>query len=339
MTPLKIAMAAFAHPDMPAGYGVIGAKLHASLLGAGAHVLLGTEAGWDCVIAISLPAMWPFPGGRKREDMVFHTMFEVAPLPPAWVGPLNCSGLVWAPAQSSADLFREAGVTAPIMVSGYGVDPSVYYPVERAHSDRPYTFLIFGSGLIGRKNVLRAMQCFIDAGLPAKDAQLIVKVNAGQSADYMQDKNGKPYPNVKIIAEDWRYQTQIADLMRSCDCGISLSAGEGFGLQPLEQMATGLPIILHHSTGVLDYATRENTLPVYTVGKERSAEYERRFGGVFWQNVPDMAQAVDLIRFAFYNREIVAQVGVRAAQDVAEKWTWEQAGQRALRLLEAHYGG
>jgi len=336
--PLKISMAAFAHKDAPSGYGVIGVRLHEHLALAGANILPGTDAGWDCVVAISLPAMWPFPGGRKREDVVFHTMFEVAPLPPSWIGPLNCSGLVWVPAQSSADLFREAGVTATIMVSGYGVDPTTYYPVVRQHEDRPYTFLIFGSALIGRKNVLRAIQAFIAAGLPVEDTQLIVKLNAGMSADYVQDEHGKPYPNVKVIAEDWRYQTQIADLMRECDCGISLSAGEGWGLQPCEQMATGLPVILHHSTGVLDYATKENTLPVYTAGTERSPEYERRFQGVYWQNVPDMAQAVDLIRFAFYNREIVAQVGARAAQDVAGKWTWKLAGERALRLLEAHYG-
>jgi glycosyltransferase involved in cell wall biosynthesis len=336
---LKVAMAAFAHPDAPSGYGVIGVKIHEYLALAGAEVMPGTDFGWDCIVAISLPAAWPFEGGRKREDIVFHTMFEVSPLPPQWVPVLNRCGLVWVPAQSSANLLREAGVTAPIMVSGYGVDPQVFFSTERRdHADKPYTFLIFGSALIGRKNILRGINAFVNAGLPVDEAQLIVKLNAGMSASYVQDEHGKPYPNIRIIAEDWRYPSQLADLFREADCGISLSAGEGFGLQPLEMMATGLPVILHHCTGVLDYANAYNTIPVGTAGKERTPEYEKRFGPtLYWQAVPDLTQATDLIKWAFYNRAAAAKIGAQAAADVAEHWTWAQAGVRALKLLEAHY--
>lgn len=337
--PLKIAMAAFAHPDAPQGYSVIGVKIHEYLSLAGAHIMPGQEFGWDCIVAVSLPAAWPFEGGRTRSDLVWHTMFEVEPCPPDWVGPLNRCGLVWAPSQHSARVFREAGVTAPIMISGYGVDPAMFYPSDRADHSAPYTFLVYGSALIGRKNVLRAIQAFVQADLPPDEAQLIVKVAAGMSDSYVQDEHGKPYPNIKVIAEDWRYMSQVADLMRSADCGISLSAGEGFGLQPLESMATGLPVILHHNTGVLEYATPENSIPIYPDGRERSSEYEKRFGPTqYWQYVPDMVQTVDMIRWAFANQDLARGIGARAAQDVHANWTWAQAGARALKLLEAHYG-
>ncbi len=318
--PLKVAMAAFAHPDAPTGYGIIGVKLHEYLSLAGAQILPGTEPGWDCIVAISLPAMWPFEGGRPRADIVWHSMFEVEPLPPTWAAPLNNCGLVWVPSQASADVFRAGGVTAPLMVSGYGVDPKLFYPANRSDHDGPYTFLVYGSALVGRKNVLRAIRAFIDAGLPTDEAKLIVKVAAGMSGSYVQDEHG-----------------------RSVDCGISLSAGEGFGLQPLEQMATGLPVILFHNTGILEYANAYNSIPVAAAGKERSPEYENRFGDngrvQYWQLVPDLTQTTDLIRWAFYNREAARKIGEQAAEDVHTNWTWAQAGERALKLLEQHYGG
>lgn len=336
--PLRVSMAAFAHKDSPTGYGIVGVRIHEYLALAGAQILPGTEFGWDCVVAVSLPAAWPFPDGKPQEKMVWHTMFEVEPCPPDWVGPLNRCGLVWVPSQHSARVFREAGVTAPIMVSGYGIDPAMFYPSDRADHSAPYTFLVYGSALIGRKNVLRAIQAFVQADLPPDEAQLIVKVAAGMSDSYVQDEHGKPYPNIKVIAEDWRYMSQVADLLRSADCGIYLSAGEGWGLQVTEQMATGLPVICHNVTGMAEFTNNETVLPVRSVGQERSSEYEKRFGPTqYWQYVPDMAQTIDLIRFAFYNREIAAQVGRNAASYIHANHTWKLAGEKAYHLLCRHF--
>lgn len=334
---LRVAMAAFAAESMPAGYGVIGVRLHQSLAYAGAHILSGQEFGWDCIVAISLPAAWPFEDGRQRADMCFHTMFEVQPLPPDWVPVLNRCGLVWVPAQWNADLFREAGVTAPIMVSGYGIAPTVYYPAA-ARPDGPWTLLAWGAALVGRKNILTAIRAFVAAGLPPDEARLVVKLNAGMSESFVQDEHGQPYPNIEVIAQDWRYASQLGELCRSADCGIYTSAGEGWGLMVAEQMASGLPVICHNVTGMADFATDDLVLAVRSKGKERAPEYEKRFGGVFWQAVPDFDQTVAHIRWAFHHREDAAALGQRAAQAMHEHWTWAQAGTRALKLLEAHYG-
>lgn len=335
---LRIALAAFAAREMPAGYGVIGAKFHDMLVQAGAQVLGPTEYGWDCAVAISLPAAWVNPRGAARPDLVWHTMFECTPLPPAWVEVLNRCGLVWVPAQWNADLFRASGVTTPLMVSGYGVNPDVYYPVARAAHDGPFRFRAWGAALVGRKNILTAIRAFTAAGLPEDEAELVVKVNVDMSQAVVK-LDGRVLPNVRVIAEDWRYQSQIADWLRAGDCLLYLSAGEGFGLMPLEAMATGLPVILAANTGLLDYANAGNALLVQCPKQVRAVEYEKRFGGVYWQAEPDFDQTVELIRWAFYNRRAAYQVGAQAAQDVQAHWTWAQAGERALAGLTAHYGG
>jgi len=334
---LRIALAAFAGREMPAGYGVIGAKFHDMLAQAGATVLSPTEYDWDCAVAISLPAAWVNPRGAARPDLVWHTMFECTPLPSGWVEVLNRCGLVWVPAQWNVALFRTAGVTTPIMVSGYGVDPEIYYPVARVDRDQPFRFVAWGAALIGRKNILTAIRAFAAAGLPEDEAELVVKVNAGMGQEIVKF-DGRVLPNVRVIAEDWRYQSQIADWLRAADCLLYLSGGEGFGLMPLEAMATGLPVILAANTGMLDYATAANALLVDCPSRERSAEYERRFGGEYWLAKPDFEQTVELIRWTFANRPAAYRIGAQAAGDVHEHWTWARAGERALGGLAAHYG-
>ncbi len=129
---LRIAWAPFAHADAPMGYGVIASKLREALTSAGADMLPSTTFGWDCVVAVSLPAAWPSGQHGRREDLVWHTMFDMEVLPPGWADVLNRNAAVWVPSTWCKDVFEANGVTVPVFVSGYGVDGSIFYPVDRS---------------------------------------------------------------------------------------------------------------------------------------------------------------------------------------------------------------
>jgi len=319
---------------MPHGYSIIGARLHQALQAAGAEVLDPTAYGWDCVVCIALPAAWVSPPATRRVDLVWHTMFECTPLPQDWVEPLNRCGLVWAPSPWVADLFRDAGVTTPIITSGYGVDPAIFWPQRRQAGER-FRILVWGTGLVGRKNVLTALRVFIAAGLA--DSELEIKINAGMGADVKRD--GSTLSNVRIIAADWPYQSQLADWLRTGDCLLYLSGGEGFGLMPLEAMATGMPVVLAANTGMLTYAHAHNAFLVECPRLVQSAEYNTRFRGTYWLYEPDFDAAVAQLRYIYKHRDVAYERGMAAAREVHAGWTWQQAGQRALSELQRFYGG
>lgn len=335
---MKLAWAAIAHPDHPYGYGVINGRLSRALHQAGATILPPRAFGWDAIVGVALPLAW-----LTGPAVVMHTMYEAEPLPADWVTVLNRCGLVWSPSTYCRDLFRDAGVTTPIFVSGYGVDHETFYPIERpsesVQAGGPFRFLIWARGLVSRKNALLAARAFVAANLPADEAVLEVKVNEHFAADGMvfKDDSGRPFSNIHIRTGDWT-DTELANWLRSGDCMIYLSAGEGFGLMPLEAMATGLPVICAHNTGMLDYLTPDNAWLVPTVGRAPAPSYTQRFGVASTWCKPDFDAAVELIRRAFYQRDEALKIGRRAAADVLANWSWEAAGRRALAEIRTHYG-
>jgi len=332
---LKIAWAPFAGEGEPSGYSVVTRELRLALQQAGAEIIGPYRWDWDCVVAVSLPTAWAVTEAG-RPDVCWHTMFDMQTLPAAWLPILNRCGLVWVPSQWCQEMFVESGVTAPIMVAGYGVDQTTFYSINRRDRAGPLRFLAWGAGLVGRKNVLLAERAFQAASLPADQALLEIKVNAGASADYMLDADRQPKTNVSVHSADWTPR-ELADWLRSGDVLLYLSGGEGFGLQPLEGMATGLPVICAHNTGMTEYLTPETALLVETAGYQVSTSYSIRFDMTALQCRPDFDQTVAHIRWCAEHREAAYVIGERAAQAAAE-WTWLRAGQVALKQLEARYG-
>lgn len=337
---LRLTWAPFADPRAPSGYGVIAHKLVDALRDAGAEILTPTEFGWDAVISISLPAAWAVGRSARRDDLIWHTMFECTPLPEGWADVLNRCRLVWTPSQDSADLFREHGVRTPIMVSGYGVDPDIYHVWGRPEPAGPMRFLVWGPDWGSRKNLMEAANAFFRADLPAEDARLDIKVNAGAGTPPARDREtGRRIDNVLVHEGNWQ-ASELAEWLRTGDVLIYLSSGEGFGLQPLEAMACGVTVICADNTGMREYLRSDIAIPVTCRRRRLSESYTLRFqGGPFYELEPEWDQAIAHIRWCFEHRDEVRAIGQRAAAHVAANWTWRQAGARALAQLETHVRG
>jgi glycosyltransferase involved in cell wall biosynthesis len=334
--PLRIAWAPFAHPDAPQGYGVIGRELATYLAEAGAVMVPHTSFDFDIAVLVTIPTAWPFPKQQLRRDVVFHTMYDMQHLPEGWVDILNCCGAVWVPSEFCATQFKNDGVTRPIVKAGYGVDKRMFYPRTVEREPGPMRFCAWGHALASRKNILRTIRAFMEADLPPDEAVLEVKLAAGASQPTVVDADHKDVPNIRVFAEDWdRYR--LAKWLRSNDMFVYLPGGEGFGLQPLEAMACGVPVICAANTGMLEYLRPDVAFMVRTVGVEENFAYSTRFGDGQMQFVPDFAQARDYIRWAFEHRSDVATMGARAALYARGEWSWQQAGQRALVALEEAY--
>lgn len=322
---MKLAYGSVAQPGQPFGYGIIGRKLQESLQDAGAEITGGFD--YDLAVVVGLPWAWLL-GKEQRNDVVFHTMYEAWPAPPDWVAVMNRSRGVWAPSTWVRDLFVESGVTQPVLVGGYGVDTEFFRFASRKGRDGPFRVLAWGRGLISRKNLLTAAKVFDAAGLP--DAVMEIKVNAD---DNVAKDGSIGLPNVTVRKADWSI-FQVVSWLQSGDVLLYLSSGEGFGLMPLEAMATGLPVICAANSGMLDYLRDDIALTVPCGLMQRSVLYEKRFGHDARMYLPDFDVAVAQLRWAYDHREDAYTIGQRAAQMVATDWTWRKAGDRAVSLLQ-----
>jgi glycosyltransferase involved in cell wall biosynthesis len=182
-----------------------------------------------------------------------------------------------------------------------------------------------------------AIKVFVAANLP--DAVMEVKVNVDDelSRDGMSVTGHK---EIRFIKADWPAM-QVANWLRGGDVMLYLSSGEGFGLMPLEAMATGLPVICAYNSGMMDYLTPQNALLVQcpSLAPVPSFNYFREPAPpVFFGYQPDFDEAVAHLRWAYANREAAYAIGRQAAVDT-HHWTWQRAGAKALAALETFAGG
>jgi len=321
--------------DEAVGYGKISAYLPRYVNAAGAESVGYRAYDWDWRIAIGGPRAYLMGRGTHViEDFVYHTMFEARPIPPDYLGVLNRSRAIWVPSAWVRDLFIEGGVTQPIFVSGYGVNRDFFHAKYNLRTgDEPYTFLWCGTALgdgenIGdRKGGELVWQAFRKLNLP--DSRLILK--AGQSSAIR-----------RIVGDDRIMlstgnlpEADYAMLLASADCFVYPSRGEGFGLQPLEAMAIGLPVIAPAYSGMADFVKSDTAIVLPVQGEVHAHLYSNIYNlDCAWAEL-SLDDVCDRMRWAYDHREEAKAIGCRAAAWVAKRWTWQEAGKRAYKALLA----
>ncbi len=187
------------------------------------------------------------------------TTFEQTVLPGKTVAMLNGFDGVIVPSQFNLDSFRASGVSTPIWVVPHVVEPAVAggarpgREVTRArYGIGPDTFVVY---VIGpwqtRKAIPSCIEAFLRAFGPGEDVLLVVKtsgrdyvagVPASQSLALLLGRRHR-VPRVRLISKDLP-DVELTALLHGCDCSLSLSRGEGFGLTIAEAIAEGIPAVV-----------------------------------------------------------------------------------------------
>jgi GT2 family glycosyltransferase len=269
--------------------------------------------------------------GRYR---VGYTMLEVDGIPEEWVRLCNEMDEVWVPSTFNAETFRDGGVTRPIHVMPLGVNPDYFN--TRIRGFRPtsrYTFLsIFEWG--ERKAPGALLRAYFRAFSRQDDVLLLLRVTnrdpgvdvRAQIAALNLPEDGPP---VALLYNQELPARQMGSLYRSADCFVLATRGEGWGLPILEAMACGLPVVATGWGAHTDFMMAENGYPVKykLIPAVAKCPYYRGFR---WAD-PDVDHLAERMRYVYDHQEEARRVGVRAAQDVLERWAWRQA---ALKIKE-----
>jgi len=280
---------------------------------------------WDWRVYMSTPIGWAVEWpGDYAPDVCFHTMYDCDLLPDAWARIIDRAGLVWVPSEWVREVFYRSGVRRPMIVSGYGVDPDVFQVQERSGQ---ITFLTATQVNGDRKNWQLVARAF--AKLNLKDARLIVKTTYDQRQTFN-------HPSIHYIS-DVLSDSNWAQLMGTADCFVYASSGEGFGLMPLEAMATGSCVIATNYSGMTEYLGDDNLKLRYKLVDaelyNRGNKSEGRWA------LPDLDDLCDRIRWVYDNRSRALAMGQLAAKRARADWTWQRAGERAKVLLIEALGG
>jgi glycosyltransferase involved in cell wall biosynthesis len=257
------------------------------------------------------------------------SQWESTIVPPTWKRFSRRYDEFWTANYYGAAAMERSGISPKkIHVMEHGVDSSIWTPTLRGHSNK-IRFLHIDSDNPRKRSDL-VLEAFKKAFGDNPDYELTLKyslVNAKNtdtfpksSVDWSRqdilEHHGEWYRNVRRIRE----LTTTEDLVKLYhfhDVLVYPSEGEGFGLIPLQALATGMPTI---STGI--WPSYEKYINGNIIdSKFGKSTYIERFPGDCI--IPDLDSTVELMKSVANNIEKQSELFYSRVPEIQEEYSWE----------------
>jgi len=270
---------------------------------------------------------------RKIYSAGFGIFETIAP-PDYWYDILNTNNAVLCPSMFTVKLFEKCDV--PVHYVPHCIDPVIYNKdVEPLIKVEKFVFLFIGSWK-ERKGYRTLLKAWFDEFDEGDNVQLIIKTDKVISAekDVSNIRNGREYTAPVTILNEIIGDTDIPKLMRSANCLVAPSLGEGFYLPGIQAMAVGTPVIVTGYSGPTDYANEETALLLEPEGfvKVPLLDNIPQFKDCSWAFI-SVKQLRDKMRVALENRELVQKKAEKAYKFVRENFSYQKTAESFDKAL------
>ena len=262
------------------------------------------------------------------------------PIKPDWAGVLGAMDVVLAPSRFILESIERS---APA-VRAVHYPQAVFLPPDittnRDAFGLPRDAVLFYMSLdvtsdLTRKNPAAVMAAFRAAFAPEERVFLVVKLGQTRSDYAWADASGlqaelASMPNTVVIDRHLSY-TETLSLNAACDVYVSLHRAEGLGLNLLEAMSLGRPVIATAWSGNMDFMTPADACLVgHDLVPVRASHYDYRpeaiGAGQVWAE-PSITEAATWMRRLADDESLRRRIG--AAASVA-------MDARRAQVLEGH---
>jgi glycosyltransferase involved in cell wall biosynthesis len=216
-----------------------------------------------------------------------------------------------------------------------GVDASAF-PARRRRRSEKLRFLHDATkGGDYRKGQQLAIDAFQAAFPGRRDVELVIRctIELNASSLELRDDSRVSLKIAKMPTD------QLNRLYGEFDAMLYPSRSEGFGLIPLQAMATGMPCIFPRSSGMLAYANYGLTVEAHPVtawvgrGCPDAPPWTFQQPNEWYE--PDFDQLVDRLRQIDTEYDALQERAMLEADQVATEWSWDRSARAILARLEA----
>lgn len=279
---------------------------------------------------IGLLYSYPNAVTQMRTDVrLIMTMFESDKIPEDWPEYLKMADEVIVPSKWCADVFAKSGVKATVVPLGYNDKVFTYQdrPVP-VKDDKPFTFIHYQS-FNQRKGFSEVFKAFNEEFKHNENVRLILKTTEKKAPIPIMPSE---YPNIEVVT-DKMPEEDLLKLLRQCNCMVYPSRGEGFGITPLEAMATGMPAIVPNAHGISEYFNSNYMLEVKVSGSCPGLYRSAKGHDVGKMVICDVEDLKKQMRHAFNNQAEMKELG-KSASEYVKRFTYEKTAEALADILK-----
>lgn len=281
-------------------------------------------------------------GGLPQDAFnIVYPAWELARYPLEWARALDRFDEIWAPSTFIRDALKGV-VERPVLDMPLASEVMLTSLLNRRVFNIPesaYAFLFFFDfrSYRTRKNPDAVVAAFrrLREARPYADTCLVIKVSGAHHAtdDLRALKDAVADLGKRALIIDRKMSdNEVKNLVRCCDCFVSLHRAEGFGRGLAEAMYLSKPVIATAYSGNMDFMDRGSAMLVdYELVPVGAGEYPYPEGQV-WANA-DVEQAAAHMAALVDDPEAGRRLGHRASLKVRDLIGYRAAGLRYRKRL------
>lgn len=251
---LKISFTGLAmrHMDLSVGYGQASYNIYNSFKKLGVDCAIDST---DCDIEICFTDPRNINFLNKDAYKIAYIAWESTDMDPNMRQKIYPADELWATSPWTENVFKEIFPNKPLFTYKHGIN-KMWKPKIRKEAHKPFTFLHIGEPF-SRKEGQLVTDSFIELFGDDPNYRLVLKSNGMNTVKVKDPKYGyltspaASYDNI-ISIDSVLSDEQMVGLYGLCDVFVYPTWGEGWGLQPMQALATGMPAI--STVGWADYA-------------------------------------------------------------------------------------
>lgn len=278
---------------------------------------------------------------QGRYNLIYFA-WEESSVPWEWINDFNSLDGILVPSNFVKKVLIKSGVKSRIEVIPNGVEVDVFQKdilPMKLNTNKKFLFFNVGSGF-PRKGIDVLLRAYAKEFSKDDDVCLVLKTFPNphnHTSEQIKNIVGSDGPEIIHIDKDIT-QNDLVSLYIKCDCYVSPSRGEGFGLTIAEAMLYKIPVIATRYGGQLDFCDDENSYLIDFELKPSKTHLMEEYSmeGSLWAE-PDIDHLSSLMRHVYENKnsnEVKTKIEA-AYTNIKNNFNWGVSAKKAIEFLRS----